>query len=49
MYVAHNTWNVYEDGLGTIKGTPCAISVPNIVRVTWHWSTNAPCGGPPGI
>jgi hypothetical protein len=43
------TWVAYEDGLGTIKGTHCAVVVPVIVRVTWHWSTNTPCGGPPGI
>jgi hypothetical protein len=49
MYAPDLKWTVYEDGLGTIKGTHCAIVVPTIVRVTWHWSTNTPCGGPPGI
>jgi hypothetical protein len=39
-------WVAYEDGLGTVKGTRCAVKVPVIVRVTWHWSTSTPCGGP---
>ena len=48
MYVARRHVDVYKDGLGTIRGTHCAIVVPTIVRVTWHWSTTTPCGGPPG-
>jgi hypothetical protein len=47
MYVLHG-WTVYDDGLGTVKGTRCAIVVPTEVRITWHWSPYTPCGGPPG-
>lgn len=41
------SWTAFEDGLGTVPGTNCAIVVPKAVRKVWHWSTSTPCGGPP--
>jgi hypothetical protein len=43
---AHGTWRVFEDGLGTLPGTVCAIVVPPEVRSAWGWAQGPPCGGP---
>jgi hypothetical protein len=48
MYGPSLKWVAYEDGLGTTRGAHCAVVVPLVVRVTWHWSPHTPCGGPPG-
>jgi hypothetical protein len=41
------SWIAYNDGLGTVPGSSCAIVTPHAVRVVWGWSTTTPCGGPP--
>jgi hypothetical protein len=46
-FVLHG-WTAYDDGLGTIAGTRCAVVVPTAVRIAWHWSPYTPCGGPSG-
>ena len=45
---AGGVWTAYNDGLGGLRGTHCAIVVPSAVRTVWGWSATTPCGVPPG-
>jgi hypothetical protein len=40
-------WRAYNDGLGGLSGTVCAVVVPPAVRTVWSWSPTTPCGVPP--
>jgi hypothetical protein len=44
---AGGSWTGYNDGLGEVPGSHCAIVTPTAVRKVWSWSLTTPCGGPP--
>jgi hypothetical protein len=43
------TWTAYNDGLGGVPNSSCAVIVPAAVRTVWDWSQTTPCGVAPGV